>query len=533
MSKAILNIYLKRANLIIKNSIKSAVFIDEKALEFYRPISSHATLEPEEQLSIELYKKFRDIGISITVHKFQPSDISSESTKRYLFEDRDLVLLDWKLDGNSGESYCLELLSDIVLRQHIHFCTIYTSETNNDEIINNLISYFSGRTKAYYDNLKETFQDKYDNYDEFKRVLGRASIDDNNLDENKNLCKELAKVDQTVPQSISQHTEGAKTGLKEIRIAFENWQKSEIERVKVDSIDRESSTIFINNTIITILNKSASKPNVLFKKLSRQIANSDNSFTKLLGIEMHNSISKSASFIDHNLLNVSKDMLLYHRKQLNNSGDEIPFSEFVKNILLEQTRINLRSEELKLLEPTFLDSITNERFKPTNSETALVNTFYNGIVIKSDRRTVNFGDIFKFKDEYFLCITALCDCHLINGQSNTKFKYFFVRGSSIPVIKGIELGDGGFISFLGENTCISWTGGGKNAMYVKPIQLFIPNPTIENHLLKANDWDVINSGVKKMELEYVFTLRQQYAQRIANHAFAHPIRVGVDFVKRK
>ena len=36
-----------------------------------------------------------------------------------------------------------------------------------------------------------------------------------------------------------------------------------------------------------------------------------------------------------------------------------------------------------------------------------------------------------------------------------------------------------------------------------------------------------------IKLEYKFTLRTNYTQRIANHAFSHPLRVGIDFVKRK
>jgi imidazole glycerol phosphate synthase subunit HisF len=32
--------------------------------------------------------------------------------------------------------------------------------------------------------------------------------------------------------------------------------------------------------------------------------------------------------------------------------------------------------------------------------------------------------------------------------------------------------------------------------------------------------------------EYLTTIKSNYTQRIANHAFSYPIRVGVDFVKK-
>jgi len=36
---------------------------------------------------------------------------------------------------------------------------------------------------------------------------------------------------------------------------------------------------------------------------------------------------------------------------------------------------------------------------------------------------------------------------------------------------------------------------------------------------------------KSKEVKYITTIRQNYAQRISNHAFSYPLRVGVDFVK--
>lgn len=35
-----------------------------------------------------------------------------------------------------------------------------------------------------------------------------------------------------------------------------------------------------------------------------------------------------------------------------------------------------------------------------------------------------------------------------------------------------------------------------------------------------------------LELMYISTIKQNYAQRIANQAFVHPARVGVNFIKK-
>jgi hypothetical protein len=112
--------------------------------------------------------------------------------------------------------------------------------------------------------------------------------------------------------------------------------------------------------------------------------------------------------------------------------------------------------------------------------------------------------------------------------STIDFNYFFVKGLKIPLKKGLELGDGGCISYVDEKTCISWAVG----EYVKPKQYYIPNPTFVDNQIQLSLWDLTGNPVS-IDLNYVFTLKQNYAQRIANHSFNHPIRVGVDFVKTK
>jgi hypothetical protein len=93
--------------------------------------------------------------------------------------------------------------------------------------------------------------------------------------------------------------------------------------------------------------------------------------------------------------------------------------------------------------------------------------------------------------------------------------------------QAIKIGEKGFISFINENDAIIW----KHDEYIKPFQIFIPNPKIINNSISYLDWDKQNNTIE-VELQYVFTLKQNYTQRITNQAFNHPVRVGVDFVKK-
>ncbi len=67
---------------------------------------------------------------------------------------------------------------------------------------------------------------------------------------------------------------------------------------------------------------------------------------------------------------------------------------------------------------------------------------------------------------------------------------------------------------------------------------------VEDNKMKDNKlriWDITNrvtnmgrnQDLNYYEIEYISTLRNDYTQRIANHAFGHPSRVGVDFAKIK
>ena len=103
------------------------------------------------------------------------------------------------------------------------------------------------------------------------------------------------------------------------------------------------------------------------------------------------------------------------------------------------------------------------------------------------------------------------------------------------------LGSPLFISYLQNNLTIKWTEitiddlkKSYSPLYIKPIQYKVlenQNTFDNKNQIKVHYLD--KSGQSKSEmLTYLGTIRNNYAQRIANHAFSYPIRVGVDFVKK-
>lgn len=531
--------YTEKATEIIKNSIKSAIFIDENALPFGKEIDPEIY---ENQLSLDLYGNFKNTGISLAVHKYKIGDEEKKNILSYLFNDRDLILLDWNLEGTSGHDKSLKLLSDIVNKSHIHFCVIYTSETASglDEVFSNILSYFTAEDENYFKGLKEDIENE-DEIIELKSKIDDINIYRHSSDVGKKigaLIKNGHKA--TIEKVIELTSESNKVcALSKASIALNNHYKSSIPLPCPSISSFKEKSLVINNTIITILNKGENSPEKLMENLSKQIISSKNSFTQLLGLEMQSIFSKSSSFIDDSLIQFSKEAILYHRNHYKKEGMEHLFPEFIKDIMIEKAKLNLRDKSLSLLESDFLDS--QDTNSPKDEELISMNIFYNSSKHIGNKK-LNFGDVFKVKGkkEYYICITALCDCLRPDKIDN---RFFFAKGVPIKPEEALMLGDTAFISFIDKTHIVKWTEVNTqipndklhkySPVYIKPIQFTVVktefNQSEELAFKKLNE----QGGVENLKVNYLSTIKPNYTQRIANHAFSHPVRVGVDFVKKK
>lgn len=518
-------IYNSKAHKIIKDSIKSVVYIDEKA---WNPFENRYNDSIEEHvISKKLYDNLKSEGINLNIHKFSPGEEDlplDNPIKKYLFDDIDLVLLDWDLDTDALNHSALKLLDNIIKQPHIHFCCIYSSSPDFDSIIKKIESFFSGYSREQLDTVRSIFEHNDDVVNLVKQIdvsapegrfIGQIKGIDATIWNNIVAITDLKDKKALIPMALS-----INNGLPKSEIPL--GYSSEI----ISKIGDEYSLI-INNTIISILKKKVNKPTQLIKNFSKHISKErDKSFFKILGLDMQNEFSKKGAFINPEILNISLNTFMFHRKQINSLGAKPSFDDFLKDLLLENAKLNLTNTSLEMLDDAFLDS-----FKPIiknvkNENLALINCFYNGAKINGDK-FLNFGDILIDENKnYYLCITALCDCIIRDNKSNISFKYYFVKGQKLKLESAFKKGDGGFISYINEEISINWN----NDEYIKPFQLYIPEPEIKSNALTAFDW--LDKCPLSLSLNYVFTLKQNYAQRIANHAFGHPVRVGVDFVKK-
>lgn len=511
--------YEETAKIIIKEAIRSAIFIDENAKE---PYSEDNPSETER--SISLYQQMKNNGVSLSICKY--SNACYNEQKEYLFANRDLVLLDWKLEGEEqGGEKSLELLDEIVNRQkHIHFCVIYTSE-NKDSVLKNLLSYFSDTTKEEYDEIRMNLADQEEEIKEILPVLDELSVKRHEA-ECKELYKTIRRTKRDLLTLILQNVvcDSSLCSLIKCGMAFDEKSiKSNKHEPFPSSIDASLYALCIKNIIIIILNKNEVTPGNLFQKFADTLVSYRWGVMQLVGLEMQNIQKKNSSFIDEQILKVTKKALGYHKYK--NKG----FDDYLRTVMLEQLSLNLREEKL-----TLVDAIDSEEYdEKLQEEYISMNVFYNSACLKRDR-PLTFGDVFRCDNSYFICITALCDCAKPEKRDNC---FYFAKGTSITSTKALEIGDKGFISYLNSKEYVKWNLKKDNAdepVYIVPEPLIILDNVIKGQKLEANKLIQENGKLirKTYILEYVTTIKQNYAQRVANHAFTHPLRVGIDFVKK-
>lgn len=535
--------YLNRARIILKDAIKSAIYIDEKARSFYQTEASLSGAI-EEDLSVQLYNNFKKDGISLDVHKYTIDDEKKKDTLSFFIDNRDLVILDWKLKDQSGEEEALIILAEIIKAEHLHFCTIYTSEDQLDIVLQNILSYFSSVTKEYHDQIKELLE--IENYSQnIIEIIHEINLNRFDKGLTKEKIKELYNIDKRIVARLKEITgiEDSICAITISSISLLNTYKSTVDQPKPSYINYEKNIVVINNTIITILKKEENTAENLLDNYQNHIINDVDSFNQLIGLELHNNLAKTSSIINHEFVSFSKNALLFHRKKLQEENLDYFFNSFMNEVFQEKIALSLRDREYQLLDKSFLDKLYEENYiEPSLEEIEKINLFYNAYKLNKKGKILNFGDVFQIEGEdnrYLICITPLCDC--LRPQNKIKSNFYFAEGVIMKnKKKALELGDTAFISYLPNNVIVRWgelnnedDNAKYNPLYIKPYQYKVfenQNVIDENNKIAVHYLNK-TGDIKSKTLIYQTTIRSNYAQRIANHAFIYPMRVGIDFVK--
>lgn len=548
---------------IIKEAISNALFVDDRALEPFKGRSKLGHLKSDHDRSKALYKDFMDNDCLLQVTKF--SKASWKKNKAFNLNNKDLLILDWQLIGDEHEE-SLKILDDSVVKKGLHFCCIYT-QAALQEVKNELNRYYWGEVSA------ETTA-------RIRQVLQGTDLEDYWTINNQH--PDWVELDELTNNIVNARTADVEAQLTAFKDRY-NLTDAQIEVLKtIDALygarpsfiklktilnitpgkfstipqrgltyrlsELDDTTIYINHTIIKLFQKGNVNGSQLYESFLNSIIGEENIFLTLMGLEMRNRFRENSAFLGKDLDNVSEEAFFYHR--VKNKDTLHIFEDFLREILKDQVASFLYEKDLlifgslddyfatkgiqakidELLKPESADKFKKQSFK--------LNKFYNlyNLEARKTNDSLRFGDILKgtVKKEvngvetdavkYFLCITALCDC-LHPKKINNQF--WFVEGDIFTnQNKALEKTDGRFLSFLVKDNDIVAVDWENNKEFCIPFAMHIS----ENNVTKGIKAQYYQQTV---HLEYVTSLKDNYAQRIANDAFGYPIRVGIDFVKRK
>lgn len=550
------------AKEIVKNSIRSAICIDDLYAPPYSPNNEGLNFEDPK----ELFYSFRKHGhCDLDIYQF--TDNEEWSKHRYLLHNKDLLIQDWELNMTPGPGMTkfdstLTILKDIFENSIIPFVVIYTNKQDLGEVSKELLINFNKYTSEDYEivvaEFKKQLENISNNFDEiaefledddqskfFQEYISFPKKRDEIQNEFINALSSFLSVEDPENKKVKRKLKAVMTYVTEIvsledailslcHICLSNDRGSDqvlLENVRVD-IDHLCYSI--NGTVVLILHKSevkddGVKPEDLFNVFSQSITNNPHSIINLISIELKDKFREDFSKIGNSFNTIDESAFLYHAKNYyrkNESTGEvefqkIPFKNFVVRSWIHelmQKNLDLNLESFHLVEQ---ELGTHSFSQGPKLESSLANyaSMVSSVKLRNkENKKLGFGDVFKSGKHYFMCITPHCDCF---DPKKINHEFYFIKNiDSVPKTKlktALEKAEQGFYSFInqGKGTeAVEWA--------CKPFTSFISNEMNES----ANK-ELTYSGVS-YNLEFVCSLKENYAQRISNNSFGNGYRVGID-----
>lgn len=539
------------ANNIIRNSILSSIYIDDKIVE---PYDLERINTPEFGLTKGVYESFRKAQKSIDFYRYNPNSNWIDD-QDYIFKNRDLLILDWDLAGNDAleQPATLQILEKAVHTDSLHFISIYTGKEKREfqDIIYLIKSFFS---KNYNNINREKIDEIITELDAesierkfFEGLMGKFKESAfTGGEKQKAILSELKdSIRETLgnrlypkfSKSIKDITGNLAEGCELLGYAIHNIAPNQNlqAQLAINTGFTESNFIVIGHTIIQVTSKKNPEPTELLNFFTEATQSVCGNLLTLVTLEIRNLLRESSGFIGKGADEIT-DSVLFHQWKKKKS-----FFEFLMTIFKSHTvsHFDYKQGKLKSLHDEFWTAYEAEKgitqkvediIKPENDghlvkELLKLNLYYNVLHVKrSDHEKIKFGDVFTSirngnpDGGYFLCITAHCDC-LTPG--NIRNNFYFVRGEAESTSVLVKKGDDVFCTYLSKGNeviGVRWDP--------RPVVLRIANSELSDNKVTG-----VDGADDSFDLIYSCTIKESYAQRMANNSFAHAMRVGIDFAK--
>lgn len=514
---------------IVKQSIRNVICIDDGLLEPY--------CEEGDALKVDFSKEMFD-GISNTCQcSVTMVQYKGDETERLIEEklnEKDLMILDWELTATGQIKKPLKVI-DCALNKNIPYICIYTNSKDLKEISDHIEKYYSGCNVQMAENAAEIWEKEGLMKEEFIDDIKRC------FEDKANIPKLLKKVQELCPEIDTSSCNYRKIeNWIPVYLKWENYLLPEESKFIAKRVDGKDTVLNVDGKMIFVFSKKKSdddtdkaiSPEQIVPAIAESMVLKPNSIMDCIWLYYSNCYCRAVYKRPQFFKDIAYEGFAYHVGKIVESED-MELESFFKEIFNEELLDILNSQDISI-PAGIVDKILEDNRNNTNRACC------RDLVKLNERLTINrrysecehkiaFGDVFYCTDaesglcEYWLCITAKCDC--ARPEEKIRNNYIFIGGRYVRDSVALTQAEIDYYSFINalepdrENPiCIQWCSK-INSIYIE-----------QNVVIRRKE---IVGNLKGVEKHFVYlgNVKENYAQRMANMAFSNGNRVGVSLAK--
>lgn len=514
---------------IVKQSIRNVICIDDGLLEPY--------CEEGDALKVDFSKEMFD-GISNTCQcSVTMVQYKGDETERLIEEklnEKDLMVLDWELTATGQIKKPLKVI-DCALNKNIPYICIYTNSKDLKEISDHIEKYYSGCNVQMAEDAAEIWEKEGLMKEEFIDDIKRC------FEDKANIPKLLKKVQELCPEIDTSICNYRKfESWIPVYLKWENYLLPEESKFIAKRVDGKDTVLNVDGKMIFVFSKKKSdgdtdkaiSPEQIVPAIAESMVLKPNSIMDCIWLYYSNCYCRAVYKRPQFFKDIAYEGFAYHVGKMVESED-MELESFFKEIFNEELLDILNSQDISI-PAGIVDKILEDNRNNTNRACC------RDLVKLNERLTINrrysecehkvaFGDVFYCTDaesglcEYWLCITAKCDC--ARPEEKIRNNYIFIGGRYVRDSVALTQAEIDYYSFINalepdrENPiCIQWCSK-INSIYIE-----------KNVVIRGKE---IVGNLKGVEKHFVYlgNVKENHAQRMANMAFSNGNRVGVSLAK--
>ena len=505
---------------IVKQSIRNVICIDDGLLEPY--------CDEGDVLKVDFSKEMFD-GISNTCQcSVTMIQYKGDETERLIEEklnEKDLMILDWELTATGQIKKPLKVI-DCALNKNIPYICIYTNSKDLKEISDHVEKYYSGCNVQMAENAAEIWEKEGLMKEEFIDDIKRC------FEDKANIPKLLKKVQELCPEIDTSSCNYRKIeNWIPVYLKWKNYLLPEESKFIAKRVDGKMIFVFSKKKSDDDTDKAIS-PEQIVPAIAESMVLKPNSIMDCIWLYYSNCYCRAAYKRPQFFKDIAYEGFAYHVGKIVESED-MELESFFKEIFNEELLDILNSQDISI-PAGIVHKILEDNRNNTNRACC------RDLVKLNERLTINrrysecehkiaFGDVLYCTDaesglcEYWLCITAKCDC--ARPEEKIRNNYIFIGGRYVRDSVALTQAEIDYYSFINalepdrENPiCIQWCSK-INCIYIE-----------QNVVIRGKE---IVGNLKGVEKHFVYlgNVKENYAQRMANMAFSNGNRVGVSLAK--